>query len=152
MANKWQSWDLRQVRLLQYQHSELLQPYYPHTHGSKSLPVRELLKSRDLISQTHTGIFSLLGVMNWIVSPPAKFICWSHKPPTWVYLETGSKGPKGDNQGHKCRALINRLSGLRKGSEISVSMRMYQGKAMSRAREDGRLQARKRALLGTWLD
>lgn len=31
MAKKGQSWDLRQVYLLQYQDSELLQPYYSHT-------------------------------------------------------------------------------------------------------------------------
>ena len=44
-------------------------PYCLQTHGSKSLPVCELLKSSDLIPQTHTGTLALLGAMDWTVSP-----------------------------------------------------------------------------------
>jgi len=78
MVNKWQGWDLRQVCLLQYQDSELLQPYSSHTHGAKSLPVCELLKSRDLISQTYTGCHAL----NCVPRPLPNSYVEAINPPT----------------------------------------------------------------------
>ena len=54
-------------------------PYCLQTHGSKLLPVREPLKSRDFIPHRHWDpcIPGCHG-QNW-VTPPT-FVCWSHNP------------------------------------------------------------------------
>ena len=78
--------------------------------------------------------FSLLGVINWCLCPPAipKFTCWSSDPPICWYLEMGPLGGKwGLDEVLRLGPWSEEISALirRNTRDLSLSMCMQQGKA-----------------------